>query len=106
MAGKLVMGLVVLGLLLAAPGATVSACCDWTPQDTAFWGKMSENPQKFSYDMGARSTHFRIRTGGEEEVLTPESAQKDDLWRHMLHHLNPKHHNAAPGRKVHERTRP
>ena len=106
MAGKLVMGLVVLGLLLAAPGATVSACCDWTPQDTAFWDKMSENPQNFSYDMGARPTHFRIRTGGEEEVLTPESAQKDDLWRHMLHHLNQKHHNAAPGRKVHEGARP
>ena len=91
------IGLVVVGLLLAVPGATVSACCDWTPKDVEFWDKMSQNPQKFSYDMGPRLTHFRIRNGGEEEVLSPAAAQDDNLWRHVLHHLNHEH-TAAPGK--------
>ncbi|MBI2879160.1 MAG: hypothetical protein HYY19_05510 [Candidatus Rokubacteria bacterium] len=96
------VGLVLGGLLgLAGPGAgPASACCDWTPQDREFWDKMSENPQQFSYDMGARLTHFKLGTGGEEAIVTPESAQKDDLWRHVLHHLHdgPAHghgHDAA-----------
>lgn len=115
MVRQIVIGLVV-GLLLATPGATVSACCDWTPQDTAFWDKMSQNPQKFSYEMGAQLTHFRIRTGGEEEVVNPASAQRDDFWRHILHHTRHKHNNhkssapgpvrdAASGRNAHEGAR-
>jgi hypothetical protein len=82
--------LTVLGgalMLVAAAGAPAWACCDWTPQDTAFWDKMYENPQKFSYDMGARLTHFKIHADGQEEIVNPESARKDDLWRHVLHHL-------------------
>jgi hypothetical protein len=83
------MRIVLAGLLVwvVAAAAPAWACCDWTPQDRAFWDKMYENPQKFSYDMAARLTHFKIRAGGDEEVLSPESAQKDDLWRHVLHHL-------------------
>lgn len=98
MVGRILIGLVVSGLLATVPGAGVSACCDWTPQDTAFWDKMSQNPQKFSYDMGAQFTHFRLRTGGEEEIVNPSSAQSADLWRHVLHHINHKHHTpSAPG---------
>ncbi len=94
------MGLVVGGLLLAAPGAMVSACCDWTAKDVEFWDKMLQNPQKFSYDMGARMTRFRILSGGEEEILSPAATQDDNLWRHVLHHLNHEH-AAAPEKKVH-----
>lgn len=97
MGGRLVrIGLMIGGLLaLTGLGATPAwACCDWTPQDREFWDKMSENPQKFSYDTGARLTHFKLRTGGEEEIVNPESARRDDLWRHVLHHL---HEGSAPG---------
>jgi hypothetical protein len=85
----------VIGGLLVVAGATrAQACCDWTPQDREFWDKMYENPQTFSYDMGARLTHFRIRAGDEEEILSPAAAQKDELWRHVLHHLNHASHRS------------
>jgi hypothetical protein len=83
---------VLLVALFALPGVTpLQACCDWTPQDREFWDKMYENPQKFSYDMGARPAHFRIRVGEEEEVVNPASAGRDELWRHILHHLTSGH---------------
>ena len=102
MGARIVSALVAGGLLfLAGLWISASACCDWNPQDTKFWDKMSQNPQQFSYDMGARPAHFRIRAGGEEETVTPESAHNDALWNHVLHHIRHQHDEmsgAAEGR--------
>lgn len=75
----LLVGIVLFGIAgLAAPS---HACCDWTARDTAFWQQMSDSPRKFSFDLDARPSPYRILVNDRELRVGPEGAD----WHEIYH---------------------
>jgi hypothetical protein len=71
----------VILLVLAGVAIPAAACCDWTARDTAFWQQMSENPRKFTFDLEARPSPYRLVVKDRELRVGPDGAD----W-HEVHH--------------------
>jgi hypothetical protein len=94
--------IVAAGALAAATlgGAwPAGGCCDWTPQDEAFWRRMSEQPRTFSYETDARPSPHKLSVNGRERTLPAEPGGVHQFW-HDVHRALPGAHSHDPaGRK-------
>jgi hypothetical protein len=83
------------GVLAAALGGAwpAGACCDWTPQDEAFWRRMSEQPRTFSYETEARPSPHKLSVNGRERTLPAEPGGAHQFWHDV--------HRALPGAHSH-----
>jgi hypothetical protein len=77
----------VLVAILGGAGPA-GACCDWTPQDEAFWRRMSEQPRTFSYETEARPSAHKLSVNGRERPVPAEPGRRRQFW-HDIHHALP-----------------
>jgi hypothetical protein len=76
-----------IALWVVSAATPAAACCDWTERDTAFWQRMSESPRKFSFEMEARPSPYRLVVKDREIQIAPDSARPDADWHEIYHAL-------------------
>ncbi len=80
----------VIALMLGVV-APATACCDWTPQDTAFWQEMSENPRTFSFEMDARPSSHKLNLNGRDLRVPADPDRARAYWHDLYHALQGDH---------------